>query len=178
MSVPSWRRVSREQQLDLSAVELELVDPNDTGEEVRGEDDLFTGENIETVPERSGEFQFPCYGQARPLVVSERADATNGFSTCTRPHCPQDSCTIHNHIHGHSWTAISKCLAMRTLLDATPKKIHSGRCCDVEWPIRESVVQKYGSPALEQRRVRIGGGGEGSNRRYGTAVDFERLLFV
>ena len=58
------------------------------------------------------------------------------------------------------------------------EKIHSGRCCDVEWPILESVVQDYGRPGLEQRRVRIGSGGEGSNRRYGTAVNFERLLFV
>ena len=53
------------------------------------------------------------------------------------------------------------------------EKIHSRRCCDVEWPIRKSVVQDYGSPGLEQRRVRIGSGGEGSNRRYGTAVNFE-----
>ena len=58
------------------------------------------------------------------------------------------------------------------------KKIHSGSCGDVEWPIRESVVQDYGSPGLEQRRVRIGSSGEGSNRRYGTAVNFERLQFV
>ena len=56
------------------------------------------------------------------------------------------------------------------------KKIHSGRCCGVEWPIRESVVQDCGRPGPEQRRVRIGSGG--SNRRYGTAVNFERLLFV
>ena len=56
------------------------------------------------------------------------------------------------------------------------EKIHSGRCCDVEWAIRESVVQDYGSPGPEQRRVRIGSGGEGSNGRYGTAVNFERFL--
>ena len=35
-----------------------------------------------------------------------------------------------------------------------------------------------GSLGLEQRRVRIGSGGESSNRRYGTVVDFERLVFV
>ena len=58
------------------------------------------------------------------------------------------------------------------------EKIHSGRCCDVEWPIREGVVQDCGSPGLEQRRVRIGSGGEGGNRRYGTAVNSERLQFV
>ena len=45
----------------------------------------------------------------------------------------------------------------------------------MEWPIRESVVQDYGSPGLEQWRVRIGSSGEGSNRRYGTAVNFEGL---
>ena len=39
-------------------------------------------------------------------------------------------------------------------------------------------VQDYGSPGLEQWRVRIGSCGEGSNTRYGTAVTFERLLFV
>ena len=46
-------------------------------EEVREEDDL----RIEGVPERSGEIQFPFYGQARPLVLSERVDAKNGLNT-------------------------------------------------------------------------------------------------
>ena len=53
---------------------------------------------IEAVPECSGEIQFPCYGQARPLVISERAYAENGFATHTGPHCPQESCTIHDQI--------------------------------------------------------------------------------
>ena len=35
-----------------------------------------------------------------------------------------------------------------------------------------------GSLGLEQRRVPIGSGGESSNRKYGTAVNLERLLFV
>ena len=35
-----------------------------------------------------------------------------------------------------------------------------------------------GSLGLEQRRVRIGSGGESSNRRYRTAVNLERVLFV
>ena len=48
------------------------------------------------------------------------------------------------------------------------EKIHSGMCCDVEWPIRQCVVQDCGSPGPEQRRVRIGSGGEGSNGKYGT----------
>ena len=39
-------------------------------------------------------------------------------------------------------------------------------------------MSHYGSPGLEQRRVRIRSGGEGSNRRYGTAVNSERFLFV
>ena len=46
-------------------------------------------------------------------------------------------------------------MATRTLLDATPRaKSTVGRCCDVEWPIRESVVQNYGSSGLEQWRIR------------------------
>ena len=52
------------------------------------------------------------------------------------------------------------------------KKIHSGRCRDVEWSVGEGVVQNCGSPGLEQWRVRIGNGGS-SDRSDGTAVDFE-----
>ena len=48
----------------------------------------------------------------------------------------------------------------------------------MEWPVRERVVQDYGSTRLEQRTVRVGSCGEGSNRRYGTVVNSERLLFV
>ena len=33
-------------------------------------------------------------------------------------------------------------------------------------------------PGLEHRQVRIGSGSESSNRRYGTAANLERLLFV
>ena len=77
--------------------------------------------------------------------------------------------------HGPNRTAILRCLVMQTLLDATPRENPVLRC---EWPIRDSVVQDCGNLGLEQRRVRIGSGGEGSNRRYGTAVNFERLLFV
>ena len=43
-------------------------------------------------------FKFPCYGQARPLVLSERVNAENGLASYTGPHCPQESCTIHNQI--------------------------------------------------------------------------------
>ena len=42
----------------------------------------------------------------------------------------------------------------------------------------EGVVGKYGSLGLEQWRVRIGSGGESTDRRYGTAINFERPLFV
>ena len=48
----------------------------------------------------------------------------------------------------------------------------------MEWPIRESLVQNYGSFGLEQRRIRIGSCGEGGNRRNGVAIDSERLLSV
>ena len=50
------------------------------------------------VPGCSGEIQFPCHGQARPLALSEKVDAKNGFTTYTGPHCCQESCTVHNQI--------------------------------------------------------------------------------
>ena len=75
--------------------------------------------------------------------------------------------------------AIFMCLAMQNFAGRnSTKKIHSGRCRDVEWSVCEGVVQNYGSLVLEQWRVRIGSGGESSNRRYGIEVNFERLLFV
>ena len=55
-----------------------------------------SGRRIEAVPECGGEIQFPWYGQARPLVPSERVDAKNGLTTNTRPHCPQESCTVND----------------------------------------------------------------------------------
>ena len=48
-------------------------------------------------------------------------------------------------------------------------EVHGGKYCNVEWPIRESLVQNYGSFGLEQRRIRIGSCGEGGNRRNGVA---------
>ena len=68
---------------------------------------------------------------------------------------------------------------MQTLLDATPtRKSTVGGVSMWSGQFVISVVQDYGSPGLEQWRVRIGSSGEGSNRRYGTAVNFERLPFV
>ena len=58
------------------------------------------------------------------------------------------------------------------------EKIQIGRGRDVEWSVCDGVVENHGCLGLEQRRVRIGSGGESSNRRGGTAVNFERLLFV
>ena len=58
------------------------------------------------------------------------------------------------------------------------EKIYKGRRRDVYWSVCGGVVQNYGSPGLEQWRVRIGSGGENCDRRHGTAVSFERLLFV
>ena len=50
----------------------------------------------------------------------------------------------------------------------------------IQWEesVCEGVVQNRGSPGVEQWRVRISSGGESSDRRYGTAVNFERLLCV
>ena len=55
-------------------------------EEVREEDDLLTGEESKLFQSVAARFNFFCHGQARPLVLSERVDAENGFTTCTRPH--------------------------------------------------------------------------------------------
>ena len=65
-------------------------------EEIEEEDDLLTQEELKLFQCVGGEVQFLCYGQAGPLALSKRADAKNGFTTCTRPHCPQESCTIAN----------------------------------------------------------------------------------
>ena len=43
----------------------------------------------------------------------------------------------------------------------------------MEWSVSEGVVQNYGSPGLEQWRVRIGSGGVSRDRSDGTAFDFE-----
>ena len=48
--------------------------------------------------ECGGEVQFPCYGQARSFVLSERIDAENGFTTHPRPHCPQKSSLFYNQV--------------------------------------------------------------------------------
>ena len=49
-------------------------------------------------PERGGEVQFPCYGQARPPVLSESIDAKNGLTTRLRCHCPQKSSPLHSQV--------------------------------------------------------------------------------
>ena len=57
----------------------------DLPEEVRGEDDLLTGEEWKLFQTR-GEIQFPCYGQTRLHIFSERVHAENGSTTYTGLH--------------------------------------------------------------------------------------------
>ena len=71
---------------------------HDPSEEDREEDYLLTGEELKLFQSVAARFQFPRCGQARPLVLSERVDAKNGFTTWKRPHCPQECCTMHNQI--------------------------------------------------------------------------------
>ena len=71
---------------------------NDPPEEIREEEDRLTGEELNPISEGGGKIQFPCDGQARPYVFSKRIDAENGFTTHPRPHCPQQSCSIHDQI--------------------------------------------------------------------------------
>ena len=47
------------------------------------------------------------------------------------------------------------------------EEVHSGRYCNVEWPIRESLVQNCGSFGLEQWRIRIGTCGEAATEGMG-----------
>ena len=70
---------------------------NDPLEEIREEEDRFTGEELKLL-QRGGKIQFPCDGQVRPFMLSKRTDAENGFTTHPRPHFPQQSCTTHNQI--------------------------------------------------------------------------------
>ena len=70
---------------------------HDPPEEIKEEDDLLSGEELKLF-QSGGEVQFPCDGLARSLVLSKRIDAENGFTTYTGPHCPQESCSIHNQV--------------------------------------------------------------------------------
>ena len=79
----------------------ELQKWNDPPEEIREEEDRLTGEELNRISEGGGKIQFPCDGQARPYEISKRIDAENFFSTRPeqdRPHCPQQSCSIHDQI--------------------------------------------------------------------------------
>ena len=71
---------------------------HDLPEAVGEEDDLLTREELKLFQSVAARFYFFATGQARPLVLSERADTKNGFTTYTRSHCPQESCTTHNLI--------------------------------------------------------------------------------
>ena len=65
---------------------------------------------------------------------------------------------------------------MQTLLDATTTKFTVGGVAMWSGQFVKAWSKTMGVLALSG--VRIGSGGEGSHRRYGTAVNFERLLFV
>ena len=84
---------------------------------------------IEAVPECSSEIQFPCYGQAGPLVLKElmrkmtssRTQDLNPFKRVARYSIkyPRMTCRF-------PWTQLDnhflRCLVMQTLLDATPRE--------------------------------------------------------
>ena len=73
-----------------------------------------------------------------------------------------------------------RCLVMQTLLDVTPRENPQWEAlrCGVGQLVK-ACSKTVGVLAFKQRRVRIGSGGDGSSsRRYGTAVNFERLLLV
>ena len=63
---------------------------HDPPEEVREEDHLPTGEELKLFQSVAARFNF--------LAMDRRVDAKNGFTTYTGPHCPQESCTVHNQI--------------------------------------------------------------------------------
>ena len=99
---------------------------HDPLEEVREEDDLLTGEEFKLFQSVTARFNF--LAMDGPLfVLGKRIDAKNGFSTHTRLHCPQESCTIHNHIPTNDLQIFVervtlRCLVMQTLLVATPQE--------------------------------------------------------
>ena len=70
---------------------------HDPPQEVREEDDLLSGEELKLFQSVVARFNFPCYAQARHLLLGKRIDAKNGFSSQTRPRYPQESCTIHKY---------------------------------------------------------------------------------
>ena len=146
----------------------------------------FSLEKIETVSECGGEVQVSSYGQAKSFVLNEKlmrkmaSPRTQDRTALMR--VARYTIKYRGMTCRYPWTELDsdngvfwRCKPCWMQLH---EKIHSGRCRDVEWSVCEGMVQNCGSLGLEQWRVRIGSGGESSNRRYGTAVDFERLLFV
>ena len=63
---------------------------HDPPEEVKKEDDLLTGEELKLFQSVVARLNF--------LAMERRVDAKNSFTKYTRPHCPQESCTIHNQL--------------------------------------------------------------------------------
>ena len=152
---------------------------HDPPEEVREEDDLLTGEELKLFKSVAARFNFLAVN--RPdLLYSVKELMRKMASPRTGPHCPQESCTIHNQTPANDLQISMDPMDnnIEVFGDANSAGCHctrkstGERCCDVEWPIRESVVQDYGSPGPEQRRVRIGSGGGGQQRKVWDSSQF------
>ena len=140
---------------------------HDPPEEGREEDDLLTGEELKLFQSVSARFNF--------LAMDRRVDAKNGFTTYTGPHCPQESCTVHNQIPAND---LQKSMDqsdnnIEVFGDATFAGCHSTRKSTVGGVAMWSgqFVKAWSKTVgvlamIEQRRVRIGSGGEGSNRSW------------
>ena len=69
-------------------------------------------------------------------------------------------------------------MVVQTVLDATPREKSTVGGVAMWSGQFVKALSKTGSPGPKQWRVRIGRGGESSNRRNETAVNSERLLFA
>ena len=71
---------------------------HDLSEEVGEEDDLLTGEELKLFQTEAARFNFLATDRPDLLYSLKELMRKMAFTTFTRPHCSQESCTIHNQI--------------------------------------------------------------------------------
>ena len=135
-------------------------------EEVNEEDDLVTGEELKLFQSVAARFNFLAMDRPDLLysvkelmrkMASPRAQDLTALKRVARYTIKHPRMTCR-----YPWTQLDS--NIEVFGDANFAGCHStrkssGRCCNVERPIREGLVQNYGSFGPEQWRIRIGSSG-------------------